>query len=164
MGSRAKPPDLRRGHNNRRGSAPGSAELPDRGETIDLANPPTLPERRDGVPWLEEAAWAWEEAWASPMAVEFLPADVPRLVGYVDLIHRYWLVDHHDHDHVTKLTSLAREIRQQGAGFGLTPADRWKLHWTIDHGDGRRHGSARPSAPAPEPTRTGGTYAGLRLA
>jgi hypothetical protein len=160
----AKPPDLRQGRNDARankGMTP--AKLPgSRGPALDLSEPPALGPRPDGVPWHEEAQGSWDDAWASPMAVEYLPADVRRLRMYVDLIHQYWLVDEYGDNPNATRTSLAREVRQSGAAFGLTPADRWRLHWTIDHGDGGRHGTARPTAPAPTPAPGSDLYAGLR--
>lgn len=141
----AKPPDLRKGH----GAAKGVHQLDARGGVIDLDDPPELPGRPDCCPWEPSAVRAWELAWASPMAVEFIPADLPMLEVYADLVHQLALLDHHDDRHVERRVALVTKLTSVASIFGLGPANRWKLHWTIDHGDGARHGSARPSAPAP---------------
>ncbi len=66
-------------------------------------------------------AW-WNDVWLSPMAPEFLQADVHGLYILADLIDAYWK---------RPTTTLATEIRQQRQCFGLTPIDRRRLQWEV---------------------------------
>lgn len=66
-------------------------------------------------------AW-WRDVWRSPMAAEFLKADVHGLYLLAELVDRFWL---------TGDTELAKEIRLQRQCFGLTPIDRRRLQWEV---------------------------------
>lgn len=68
-------------------------------------------------------AW-WKDVWRSPMAPEFLQADVHGLYILADLVDRYWLMPGD--------TKLASEIRLQRQCFGLTPIDRRRLQWEVE--------------------------------
>lgn len=57
------------------------------------------------------------------MASEFLKADVHGLFRLAVLVDRFWN---------ESLTSLAAEIRQQQAAYGLTPIDRRRLQWEVE--------------------------------
>lgn len=110
-----------------------------------------LPERvdEDGAPveWHARAVDWWERAWASPMAAEWLDADVPGL----ELVAELW-------DEFYKATSpslrikLSAELRSQERRFGLAPMDRRTLQWEVeraedaqDKGRRRRVQAAPPS-------------------
>jgi len=81
---------------------------------------PGLPERPSNeAPWHAETIGFWREVWSSPMAAEFIAADVPGLVMLAKLIDRFNYGDVH----------LAGEIRLQRACFGLAPLDRRRLQW-----------------------------------
>lgn len=82
-----------------------------------------LPARADGTPWRPEALQVWAEAWASPMAAEYLDADVPGLLVIVELTHRFW----------TGKTDprIAAELRQARIEYGLSPMARRRLQWEI---------------------------------
>jgi hypothetical protein len=77
------------------------------------------------VPWHPDTIGFWREVWASPMAAEFIAADVPGLVLVARLIDRFNYGD----------VSLAAEIRLQRQCFGLTPLDRRRLQWEIARGE-----------------------------
>jgi hypothetical protein len=85
--------------------------------------PPPLPDRtQDEVPWHHETVAYWRQVWASPMATEYLPADVPGLVGLFKLIDAFNYGE----------LGLAAEIRLQRVCFGLTPIDRRRLQWEVE--------------------------------
>lgn len=84
---------------------------------------PALPVRGGGeTPWHPETVAFWKEVWASPMAAEFIAADVPGLVIVARLVDRFNYGD----------VGLAAEIRLQRQCFGLTPLDRRRLQWEIE--------------------------------
>lgn len=67
-------------------------------------------------------AW-WRDVWHSPMAAEFLEADVHGLYRLAVLVDLFWF---------EPSTPLAAEIRQQQAAYGLTPIDRRRLQWEVE--------------------------------
>jgi hypothetical protein len=77
------------------------------------------------MPWHPDTLAFWREVWASPMAPEFIAADVPGLVLVARLIDKFNYGD----------VSLAAEIRLQRQCFGLTPLDRRRLQWEIERGE-----------------------------
>lgn len=88
------------------------------------------------VPELPAGEWHprtldwWELAWASPMASEWLDADVPGL----ELCAQLW-DDFYTTDSPNLRVKLSAELRLQEARFGLAPMDRRRLQWEIDRGD-----------------------------
>lgn len=112
---------------------------------------PELPKRGDGeTPWHPETLVFWREVWASPMAAEFIEADVTGLVLVARLMDKFNYGD----------MSVAAEIRLQRQCFGLTPLDRRRLQWEI----GRAEESER-KRPKPTPAhRTGGDPRGVLMA
>jgi hypothetical protein len=65
----------------------------------------------------------WRDVWSSPMAVQFVRADVHGLFRLAVLIDLYWS---------EPSTKLAAEIRLEQQAFGLTPLDRSRLEWSIE--------------------------------
>ena len=102
----------------RRNKSASAANLP----ASDRQEAPSLPAGRE---WHAETKAWWADVWVSPMASQFLQADVHALRRLAVLIDDFW---------VAPGTSLAGEIRQQEARFGLTPLDRWRLQWKLDEG------------------------------
>lgn len=80
-------------------------------------------------------AW-WTDVWHSPMADEFLQADIHGLYRLALLIDAFWLQP-------TK--ELAAEIRLQQTAYGLTPIDRRRLQWEV----GRVEKERRQPRPQP---------------
>jgi len=72
--------------------------------------------------WHELTLAMWADVWRSPMAGEFVQADVHRLYAYAVLVDRFWLGE----------VEQAAEIRLQGQCFGLTPLDRRRLQWEVE--------------------------------
>jgi hypothetical protein len=66
----------------------------------------------------------WRDVWASPMATEYLRADAHALFRLAILINMFWSEPSKE---------LAAEIRLQQQAFGLTPLDRSRLEWNIEH-------------------------------
>ena len=84
---------------------------------------PRLGERADETPWdARTLAW-WRDVWHSPMAAEFLRADVHALYRLAELVEMFWRAPGKE---------LAAEIRLEQQAFGLTPIDRRRLQWSID--------------------------------
>lgn len=82
-------------------------------------------------------AW-WHDVWHSPMAAEFLQADLHGLYRLAVLIDAFWLQP-------TK--ELAAEIRQEQTAYGLTPIDRRRLQWEVERVEKGRHQPHRAAAP-----------------
>ena len=81
-------------------------------------------------------AW-WDDVRESPMAAEYLQADLHglfRLALLVDEFNR------------TPSVKTAAEIRQQEMRFGLSPIDRRRLQWTVQRVE---HGATRQQQRAP---------------
>lgn len=84
-------------------------------------------------------AW-WRDTWHSPMAEEFLKADIHGLYILAELIDQFWLAPDD--------LKLAAEIRQHRTAFGLTPIDRRRLQWEVERVESagrRRDASPRPA-------------------
>jgi len=104
---------------------------------------PSLPTHRDWQPMTR--AW-WKDTWRSPMAAEFLRADVHGLYILAELVDAFW-TDPED-------LKLAAEIRQHRMAFGLTPIDRRRLQWEVERVEERRR-----LRPAEAPQKKGGRKA-----
>lgn len=74
----------------------------------------------------------WESVWRSPMAGEFLDADMRGgLYLLADLYQVRWTV----RDDPRALAAAAAEIRLQEVRFGLSPIDRRRLQWEVEKGE-----------------------------
>ncbi len=105
----------------RRNASPSRANLPP--EERPRKRAPSLPKRDDGSKWNRMTRAWWHDIWNSPMAEEYLRADVHALYRLALLVDAYW----------TKPTAgMAAEIRLQQQAFGLTPLDRRRLEWSIE--------------------------------
>lgn len=82
---------------------------------------PPLP-TRGRRKWRQEVIDWWADVWASPMASEYVQADLHGLYLLADLLDTYWRVP---------TVALATEIRLQRQCFGLTPIDRRRLQWEV---------------------------------
>lgn len=90
---------------------------------------PPLPKRESQAEvWHPMVTKWWRALWTSPMAEEYLTADlVGGLYLLAELHQRRWT------EKDTKaLISLASEIRQQEVRFGLSPIDRRRLQWEVE--------------------------------
>lgn len=122
--------------------------------------PPELPVRRDDdgnvIPWHPMAEDFWREVWESPMAAEYLDADVPGLFILAHLTDSYWKGV--DKGQVGK--ELAAEIRLQRIDYGLTPIARRRLEWEVERTEdakdrAQRRRTTRPKVDADESNADG---------
>lgn len=108
--------------------------------------PPNLPIRGPNeFAWHPETQKFWTEVWASPMAAEFIEADVPGLTLLAQLVDKFNYGD----------MGLAAEIRLQRQCFGLTPLDRRRLQWEVEKVTDAQERSARRRSAQQAATPTG---------
>lgn len=101
---------------------------------------PELPARSDGG-WHPNVVEWWESIWRSPMASEWLRADVHGgLYLLAELYQARWMATT-----TAQLLAVAGEIRLQEVRFGLTPMDRKRLEWEVE--------KPESAAPVPEEQR-----------
>lgn len=87
------------------------------------------------LPWHPLVVERWAAVWASPMATEFLDADVHGLFVLADLWDMYWKGDR----------DRAAEIRLQEQRFGLSSLDRRRLQWEVERAEQAQR--RRPALP-----------------
>lgn len=74
----------------------------------------------------------WQSVWTSPMASEYLDADMRGgLYLLADLHQARWEA----RNEPKELLSVAKEIRLQEVRFGLSPVDRSRLQWEVEKGE-----------------------------
>lgn len=112
---------------------------------------PPLPSHPDGLEWQEQTAAWWEDVWSSPMAAEFVQADIHGVFRLAILVDDFW---------VNPSTKTHAEIRIAQQAYGLTPYDRRRLEWTVetaeaakDRGNSRRRMAQMPQPPAGDDPR-----------
>jgi hypothetical protein len=128
-GPAPKPAHLRQ----RRNRKPVSARLV---APQQLHDAPIIP-NPDGREWHPLTLAAWEHAWSSPMASQWLQTDADALGRLAVLWDAYY--------RSPKTMTLA-EIRLQEQRFGLSPLDRSRLQWDVTRaggGERRQSRSAR---------------------
>lgn len=148
-----KRPDLRQ-RKNRTTTAATFTHDQNQASTV-----PPLPEReKQSERWHPMVTAWWQSIWQSPMASEFLDAEMRgALYLLAELYQRRWNAST-DSD----LVNIAKEIRLQEARFGLSPIDRRRLQWQIEQGDqAEERTSTRRAAKA---ARKKDPREGLRLA
>src|SRR5512146_2467389 len=119
-GRMPKDPALRQRRNS---TAPRATLAP---ESEEKRRAPSLPKRygrppedtpgakAPEIPWHRMTVAWWHDIWHSPMAEEFLRADVHALYRLAVLVDQFW---------ASPSKELAAEIRLQQQCFGLTPID-----------------------------------------
>ena len=101
---------------------------------------PSLPEG-----WHPLSLTWWSTIWASPMANEWVDADVPGLFALASLVNDFW-------SSARELApQLAAEIRMQQREYGLSPLSRRQLQWEIK----RVEAATKPTPVVRERSRTG---------
>lgn len=88
--------------------------------------------------WRELTVAWWSTIWDSPMAEEWVDADVPGLVALAFLVDEFWRTGNRE---------IAAEIRMQQREYGLSPLSRRSLQWEIIRV--QRAGSTLPAAATP---------------
>lgn len=93
------------------------------------------------VAWRPTTVLWWDVIWASPMADEWVDADVPGLFALAILIDEFW---------VSGDSKIHAEVRQASREFGLSPFSRRQLQWEIRRLE-RPAPAAKPKKPAGRP-------------
>ena len=138
-----KPSALRQ----RRNKTSTNASLPSAEEAAANEVPDLFP-RDDGMPWHPMVIEWWESVWRSPMASEYLDADMKGgLYLLADLHQARWHAESR-----SGLIEASREIRLQEVRFGLSPVDRRRLQWEVARGEEaeRKRRSPAPKAVSKE--------------
>lgn len=86
-------------------------------------------ESRVECDWHPEAVAVWEEAWSSPMADEFLPGDYAGIRRLAVLEHQFW--ETFERGATTGLAMMADALARISKRYGLDPAARRSLQWTV---------------------------------
>ncbi|MDO8671111.1 MAG: hypothetical protein Q7O66_06730 [Dehalococcoidia bacterium] len=138
-----KDPALRQ----RRNQAASRATLPATLKKLRRTRP--LPARSEGLTWHKLTLAWWRDIWHSPMAGEYLDADVHALYRLAVLIDMFWTEPGRE---------LAAEITKEQQSFGLSPLDRRRLEWIVEKAEEaaeRKRGQRRPVShtPADDPRR-----------
>lgn len=97
----------------------------------------------DGRVWHALTLQAWEKAWASPMASQWVDSDAAGLSRLAILWDEFYKAPD---------TKTMAEIRQQEARFGLSPLDRSRLQWEVAKSD---EAERRKNRVTDRPRRTG---------
>lgn len=135
-GPRPKPAHLRQRTNQKAGHA--QLEAPISGHKHDLPNP-------DDRVWHPLTLAAWDRAWESPMATQWLETDADAL-GRLALL---W-----DDFYKKPGPGVISEIRLQEQRFGFSPLDRSRLQWEVNRADEAELKQKRQSEPQPRRTGT----------
>jgi hypothetical protein len=110
--------------------------------TISASDSPSIPAipNPDARTWHTLTVTAWEHAWSSPMASQWIETDIDALGRLAVLWDEFYKAP--------SMRTMA-EIRLQESRFGLSPLDRSRLQWEVSRGEAaeqkqqRRHTTAR---------------------
>jgi hypothetical protein len=112
----------------RRNRTTTAASLPSVAESATRAVPPLPPREKLAEVWHPRVLEWWDSVWTSPMAAEYLDADMRGgMFLLAELYQRRWT----EADTKT-LVGLASEIRHQEVRFGVSPIDRRRLQWEVE--------------------------------
>lgn len=130
-GRHPKPLELRQNRTRKSGAA--TIEAP--------AKPriPTIPNPDERV-WHALTVRAWERAWSSPMAGQWIQTDEDALGRLALLWDEFYKKPH---------AKTLAEIRLQESRFGLSPLDRSRLQWEVNRGEEAEQSAKRRKQPAP---------------
>lgn len=103
---------------------------PQRGEWIELPNPPPLPKRGKPMPirgkgrgkWSSRTRRAWTAWWTDPASTQWGPADVALLEHLADVFEE-WVRE--------PRSNMAGEVRQLSDSLGLTPKGKQDRRWRV---------------------------------
>lgn len=97
---------------------------------------PRLPKRDVGLKWHTMTRRWWRGIFRSPMAAEYLDADIDGLYRLAVLVDIFWLKPG---------IKVAALIGQLETKYGLSPIDRRRLEWIVGHAEQEK---AQPKRPA----------------
>jgi hypothetical protein len=112
-----------------------------RNRTTTIATLEASPASRVDLPegqWADMTATWWSTIWDSPMAGEWVDADVPGLVALAKLWDGFWTAD------VSLAPKIHAEIRMASREFGLSPYSRRQLQWEIKRVEAAERAVAQP--------------------
>lgn len=89
--------------------------------------------------WRQATRDWWAIIWASPIADEWVDADVPNLLALAVLVDQFW---------TNGDRGVHAEMRQAMREFGLSPLSRRQLQWEV-----KKLAAVSKPAAAPAPTR-----------
>lgn len=102
---------------------------------------PSLPKRSEGQDWHALTRSWWKSVWHSPMASEYLEADVKgRLYRLAALVDRFWW---------KPSIALDAQICRNEAALGLSPIDRRRLQWTVEKAEQESRKRVQPARREP---------------
>ena len=102
---------------------------------------PVLPKRGEGQQWHPLTLVWWRAVWHSPMASEYLEADVKgRLYRLAALVDRFWW---------KPSIALDAQICRNEAALGLSPIDRRRLQWTVEKAEQESRKRVQPARREP---------------
>lgn len=142
-GPAPKPSHLRQRTNKKAGRA--DLPLPPETDARVEDGVPPIP-NPDGRKWHVLTIKAWEHAWKSPMASQWLKTDEDAL-GRLALL---W-----DNFYQAPGAGIMAEIRLQESRFGLSPLDRSRLQWEVTRVEDLE--KKRQPAAAPAAKKRGGS-------
>lgn len=90
---------------------------------------PRLPKREEGRTWHPMTRRWWRAVFQSPMAAEYLDADVQGLYRLAVLVDLFW---------ISPTVYRATAIAQQETKYGLSPIDRRRLEWIVEHAEAEK--------------------------
>lgn len=123
-----KPAHLRQRTNKK--STAAQLEAPIDADVPEIPNP-------DQREWHPLTLAAWERAWQSPMASQWLDTDVDALGRLAVIWDEFYKVPD---------TKALAEIRLQEQRFGLSPLDRSRLQWEVARGEEADRRRQKPGA------------------
>lgn len=106
--------------------------------------PELFDEKGDVLPWHENTEEWWDQVWSSPMASEYVDADISGILRLAVLVNEFWF---------KPSGGMHAEIRIAQQEYGLTPLSRRRLEWTVESAeDAKARGRSRESRQtAPQP-------------
>lgn len=115
-------------------------------EATGVRVPPPEPHDFDpkAIAWRPTTLAWWQVIWASPMAEEWVDADVPGLFALALLMDEFWTSGGDSKIHA--------EIRQAAREFGLSPFSRRQLQWEIRRLEAGKPPAGATPAAAPKPS------------
>lgn len=81
------------------------------------------------LPWHALTLAWWRDVWTAEVAGNFLRVDRHGLFRLAILVDRYW----RESDAGLGVRELGAEIRLQQQAYGITPLDRTRLQWEVEH-------------------------------
>ena len=113
-------------------------------DDIRIPELPPLIEKGEEVPWHPNTEDWWQEIWSSPMASEYVEADISGMLRLAILVDEFWR---------KPSSGLHAEIRIAQQEYGLTPLSRRRLEWTVESAEDAkargRNRESRQTAPQP---------------